>query len=91
MGGDNKYVCLMCGVDYSDREPRKRQGAFNLHKRNCILKHYQQSQKIEEPELVGAAAPCNHSWRLLNNNIMIEKRAVQKGFAEVCQGCQEVR
>jgi hypothetical protein len=93
MAGD--FKCLICGKDFSDREPRKRQGALNLHKRQCMLKHYladpNANMKHLENEKIPASKECDHKWRLLNNAIAIEKRAVENGYSEVCQTCQDIK
>jgi hypothetical protein len=87
---DKKFMCLMCGKDFSDREPRKRQGALNLHKRQCILKHLTKSEPENQSDH-NEPAPCNHNWRLLKTNIPIEKRAIQNGYTEFCTVCQDVK
>jgi hypothetical protein len=88
MADNKQFMCLICGKDFSDREPKKRQGALNLHKRACILKHLTASQDPPKDE---QSETCSHEFRLLKTNIPIEKRAIQNGYTEFCPKCQEVQ
>jgi uncharacterized Zn finger protein (UPF0148 family) len=81
-----KIACPICGMDFSHKEPRKRQGAMNLHKYHCMMKNFktQQEQKEEVQDT------CSHTFRLLNNVNPAERQAIARGYTEVCTKCQEV-
>jgi uncharacterized Zn finger protein (UPF0148 family) len=81
-----KVVCPICQMDFSHKEPRKRQGAMNLHKYHCMMKNLksQHEQQQEKPQ------ECSHTFRLLNNVTPAERQAIARGYTEVCTKCQEV-
>jgi hypothetical protein len=79
-------TCELCGKEF------ERQGQLNLHKYHCQIRQYKkdnvsrETKKEEKKE-----EECLHSFRLLNGNIPIEKRAINSGYVEVCTKCLNVQ
>lgn len=72
-------VCDICGW------VGRHQGALNIHKYHCKMKHGR-NEKVEE-----SLQDCTHDWRLLTASSPLERKAVENGYTEVCRKCQEVR
>jgi hypothetical protein len=80
-------VCKHCGKEF------ERQGQLNLHQYHCQIKQYKKENVSRETKEIKEELKeeCQHSFRLLNGNIPIEKRAINSGYVEVCTKCQNVQ
>jgi hypothetical protein len=89
--------CKYCG-----KEDFKHHGALNLHLMHCERKYYKNlalksngnTKSIPEKETekqMTKELQCLHEFRILVTNNPIERQAIQAGYKEVCEKCQELR
>lgn len=89
-----ELACRFCGKnDFHGKTEQSKRGALNLHEYHCELKQLKKTaleeKKVEEKEKKEKG--CKHEWRLLKGNNPIELRAIQAGYKEVCDKCQDIR
>lgn len=87
--------CPKCGKEYPH------QGALNLHLSNprstCFQdggggekRHAQKKEKKNKIQEVESCPGCGGPLRALNPRNQVERNAINQGYSEVCDKCQEI-
>lgn len=79
-----KMKCSVCGKEF------EKQGSLNLHEYHCKLKNGQGVQQQQNKQVVNQNS-CDHDYRALNSRDSLEYRAINAGFTEVCDKCENLQ
>jgi uncharacterized C2H2 Zn-finger protein len=81
VGGDKPFKCLKCGKQFSS------EGGYNLH--GPCGPGYRKGRGQDKTK--GGGCKCGGNFRLLNESVPIEDRAIKAGHVSVCNKCGELR